>query len=191
LSGVVGILLAAGRGSRFGSNKLVSRLPDGRTVAAAAARPFARVLPEVLGVVRSADDPVAEILGQLGFRVVVNPDADAGLGSSLATGVRAAARAEGWVVGLADMPWIAEATIAAVAARIGDGASAAAPEYRGRRGHPVGFASRWRQSLLALNGDEGARRLFAQDQDALVTFETRDAGVIRDVDVPADLTAMT
>jgi len=33
--------------------------------------------------------------------------------------------------------------------------------------------------------------LFAQDQDALVTFETRDAGVIRDVDVPADLTAMT
>jgi molybdenum cofactor cytidylyltransferase len=55
----------------------------------------------------------------------------------------------------------------------------------------VGFASRWRQSLLALTGDEGARGLLAREQDALVTFETRDAGVVRDVDIPADLTAMT
>jgi molybdenum cofactor cytidylyltransferase len=188
LSGIFGILLAAGSSSRFGSNKLLSRLPDGRTVAAAAARSFIQVLPETLAVVRPGDEALAQLLQGLGLRVVVNPDAETGLGSSLATGVRATAQAGGWVVGLADMPWISAVTIASVADRLRDGASAAAPVYQGQRGHPVGFGSRWRESLGALTGDQGGRDLLASEPGGLVQIETSDAGVVRDVDVPDDLT---
>jgi molybdenum cofactor cytidylyltransferase len=187
LSGIVGILLAAGSSSRFGSNKLLSRLPDGRAVAAAAARPFVQALPDMLAVVRPGDEAVAQLLQRLGLQVIVNPDAETGLGSSLATGVRATAQADGWVVGLADMPWISAATIASVADRLRDGASAAAPVYQGQRGHPVGFGSRWLESLGALTGDQGGRHLLASDPGGLESIETSDAGVVRDVDVPDDL----
>ena len=47
----------------------------------------------------------------------------------------------GWVVALADMPWIRTETIAAVADALARGAMIAAPDYAGVRGHPVGFAA--------------------------------------------------
>jgi molybdenum cofactor cytidylyltransferase len=173
LNRVVGILLAAGSSKRFGANKLLCRLRDGEPVALAAARPFIQELPEALAVVRPGDEALSRLFGDLGYRVVVNPDADDGLGASLAAGVRAASQARGWVVGLADMPWIAPASIAAVAASL--------------RGHPVGLAACWRETLTGLVGDQGARRLFADHAAAFVAVETADAGVVRDVDLPADL----
>jgi molybdenum cofactor cytidylyltransferase len=187
LNRVVGILLAAGSSKRFGANKLLCRLRDGEPVALAAARPFIQELPEALAVVRPGDEALSRLFGDLGYRVVVNPDADDGLGASLAAGVRAASQARGWVVGLADMPWIAPASIAAVAASLRTGARLTAPVYRGRRGHPVGLAACWRETLTGLVGDQGARRLFADHAAAFVAVETADAGVVRDVDLPADL----
>jgi molybdenum cofactor cytidylyltransferase len=187
---IVGILLAAGSGSRFGSNKLMAKLADGRSVLDAAAQSFVQVLPAALAVVRSTDDAVARVLGELGYTIVVNPKAEAGMGSSLAIGVQASMDAGGWVVGLADMPWIEPATIAAVRAGLRDGASICAPVWRGRRGHPVGFASRWRDALAGLAGDQGARGLLAAHPGVLLPVETGDPGVVRDVDLPADLAAL-
>jgi molybdenum cofactor cytidylyltransferase len=109
------------------------------------------------------------------------------MGSSLAAGVRAAAGAAGWVIGLADMPWLKTETIARVAMGVQAGASICAPVCRGRRGHPVGFAAGWRDSLLALSCDQGARGLLAAYPEAFVAVPTLDAGALRDVDVAADL----
>jgi len=50
-----------------------------------------------------------------------------GIGSSIAVGVNATAAAGGWVVGLADMPFVSTDTIAAVRAAIENGAAIAAP----------------------------------------------------------------
>jgi hypothetical protein len=79
--------------------------------------------------------------------------------------------------------------IAAVAAALANGASLVAPAHGGRRGHPVGFAARWRADLLGLRGDEGARQILAAHADELVLLPTDDTGVLRDVDRVADLAA--
>ena len=42
-----------------------------------------------------------------------------------------------------------------------------------------------RQALAGYDGDEGARRLI--DPAKLISIETDDAGILRDVDTPADL----
>jgi molybdenum cofactor cytidylyltransferase len=110
------------------------------------------------------------------------------MGASLACGVAASADANGWVVALADMPWIAARTIRAVGDAIVAGASLAAPVCRGERGHPVGFAASHRAALMALEGDEGARAILANAGTALVRIDVDDAGVLRDVDAPGDLT---
>src|SRR5436309_1439218 len=59
-----------------------------------------------------------------------------GMGESLACSVRTSAQANGWIVGLADMPFIQPATIQAIAQAIEGGAPLAAPTYENRRGHP-------------------------------------------------------
>jgi molybdenum cofactor cytidylyltransferase len=71
--------------------------------------------------------------------------------------------------------------------RVRAGASICAPLCRGRRGHPVGFAAGWRDSLLALSGDQGARGLLTAHPEVFVPVPTLDAGALRDVDVVADL----
>ena len=85
------------------------------------------------------------------------------------------------------MPWIAPASIAAVADALQGGAEIAAPSYRGQRGHPVGFARSYGGLLTTLTGDEGARAIVAARQWAVRFVEVDDPGVLRDVDRPDDL----
>ena len=182
-----GILLAAGASRRFGGDKLVVPLPDGTPLGAASCRALRAVLPQVIAVVRPRDDGLATLLEAQGATVVRCPRADEGMGASLACGVDASADASGWIVALADMPWIAPSTIRAVAAALGDGASLAAPFHRGERGHPVGFAAAHRDALLGLAGDEGARAILARAGSSLRHVDVDDPGALRDVDTPRDL----
>jgi len=185
---VAGILLAAGQGARFGRHKLLAPLADGAPLALTAARHLRAALEdEVLVVVRPDDDLLAGQLASEGFRLIVNNDAAHGMGTSLACGVRAAAGADGWLIALADMPAIRPGTIRRVAAALVQGALLAAPFHAGRRGHPVGFSSRFRDELAALAGDGGARELLSRYSTQLTRIEADDAGILLDIDTPADL----
>ena len=154
---IVGVLLAAGAGKRFGGDKLLYRLPDGTPMAVAAATQLKLACGRVVAVVRPGDDQLAALLADAGCEIVVCSEAGGGMGHSLAAGVRATTAAGGWIVALADMPFIASASHQAVASSLRAGASLAASQYQGRRGHPVGFSSVWFAQLAALTGDQGAR----------------------------------
>ncbi|MFZ0788826.1 MAG: nucleotidyltransferase family protein [Chromatiaceae bacterium] len=181
------LLLAAGAARRFGSDKLTAELGGEPLVVRAARNLLAAGLP-VLCVVRDAAGPVAGLVRALpGAEVSHCPEAHLGMGRSLAWGVRATRSADGWLVALGDMPAVAPRTIRALAEELGSGASLVAPQFRGRRGHPVGFARRWLPELLALAGDQGGRDLIAAHQDRLRLIATDDAGILLDVDEPGDL----
>lgn len=182
-----GILLAAGAGTRFGADKLLHPVADGVPLAVAAARTLAAVLPGSLAVVRPGAPELARWLAAQGLEVVVNPRAGQGMGASLARGVAAAREADGWVIALADMPWVQADTVAAVAGALAAGAVLAAPLYRGRRGHPVGIGREFLDELLALRGDAGARALLRREAGRLRELATADPGAVWDVDRPRDL----
>ncbi|HEX9193736.1 MAG TPA: nucleotidyltransferase family protein [Burkholderiales bacterium] len=187
-----GILLAAGYSKRFGSNKLLQALPAGAPdagtpIGLAAARHLLEALPESIAVVRPRAQKLAKLLRDAGCNTVVCKNAGEGMGTSLAAGVRAAADAHGWLVALADMPFLRPQTIRVIAQALSDGAAIAAPAYRGERGHPVGFARRFFDELSALHGDHGARELLAQHPDWVTLYEVDDPGVLRDIDKPSDL----
>jgi molybdenum cofactor cytidylyltransferase len=191
---LTGILLAAGRGARFGGAKLLTPLPAaahgvgaGTAIGVASCLHLLSALPEVVAVVRPGDSILSSRLRAAGAQVVECAHADEGMGASLACGVAAAADANGWVVALADMPWIAPATIALVVDALRDGADIVATSHIGVRAHPVGFAARHYAELRALAGDEGARSILATHRDSLQLIEVADSGVVRDVDTPADL----
>ena len=193
-AGLVGILLAAGRGRRYDASGRVNKLLTpaargphaGEALAVAAARTLRNAVPRVVAVVRPADDAaardLAERLAQAGCEVVINDDADSGMGSSLACGVRAAPDASGWIIALADMPAVEPETIRAVAEALARGACTAAPYVGDERGHPVGFSATLRAPLLALTGDAGARALLLQHPPERIAVN--DSGVLDDVDHP-------
>ena len=184
---IVGILLAAGQGRRFGADKLLHPLPDGTPLALAAALSLKAACPRAIAVLRPEQVALAAMLKEAGLVIVTCPEASAGMGHSLAAGVAATADADGWLVALADMPFVQRATHAHIAAALADGAPLAAPVFNGQRGHPVGFAACWRDALLALSGDAGARAILTCHADRLRRIECDDPGVLRDVDTPADL----
>jgi molybdenum cofactor cytidylyltransferase len=141
----------------------------------------------VLAVVRPADGALQRRLHRQlaaeGARLVVCPDADKGMGHSIACGVRARGDAAGWVIALADMPAVSPATIAAVRDALARGHATVAPVHRGQRGHPVGFGSACLAELLALAGDAGARSVLAAHPPLLLDVD--DPGCLLDVDTPA------
>jgi molybdenum cofactor cytidylyltransferase len=191
---LVGILLAAGRGRRFDPlgrrNKLLQPLPGpgGDPVVAASARKLLSLLDTVIAVVPPDDGGVGALLSGLGCDVVVCPDADTGIAASLVHALRHSlqnAQPAAWLVALGDMPHVAPATLAALADALAAGADIAAPVMDGRRGNPVGFGRVHLTALLALEGDQGARRLLQTCPVTEVPVE--DPGIFRDIDTPADL----
>ena len=189
---VRGILLAAGYSKRFGSNKLLQALPEGSPqagtpIALAAARHFLEALPDSVAVVRPRAQKLAKILRDAGCNTVVCKNSGEGMGTSLAAGVRATSDADGWIVALADMPFIRPETIRIVTKALQEGAAIAAPSFHGERGHPVGFARRFYEELSSLRGEDGARQFLKPHPDWVTLFEVDDPGVLRDIDKPSDL----
>jgi molybdenum cofactor cytidylyltransferase len=184
---IVGLLLAAGSATRFGSDKLRHALPHGVSIAVQAARHLKSELNSVLAVVRPGAPELVEALKAEGCEVVVCENAAEGMGASLACAARTAGEADAYIVALGDMPFVRRTTIAAVRDALAGGAALVAPYFRARRGHPVGLAKLFYKDLLALRGDEGAKKLLAANEQTLVKIPVGDPGVIRDIDTPADL----
>ena len=181
------MLLAAGSASRFGSQKLLARLPDGRRVVeASAANLFAAGVENVVAVARN-DPELIGVLEACGCQVVINDRADEGMGTSIAAGVAATFAASGWLIALGDMPSIRVETIAAVIKVMANGSRIVVPAMHGRRGHPVGFSDFYRARLRALTGDTGAREIVKADAALVAEINVDDAGIFDDIDVPADL----
>lgn len=185
----VGLLLAAGRGRRFDPagehDKLRQLLPDGRTVAATAAANLLRGVAHVVAVVRLDAPQMAQELAGLGCEILACENADDGMAASLVMGLAHTANAGGWVIALADMPWVLPATIRVLITAIDQGADIAVPICRGLRGNPVAFGPAHLPHLLQLEGDQGARSLLKKF--AVTEVMVDDPGVHRDIDTPTDM----
>ena len=189
---MVGILLSAGFSRRFGSaDKLLQLLPDGRPIALASAESLIKAMPISIAVVRSQNIVLAELLSNAGLKVVFCNENDQEMADSLSTAIRFSSSLEaandGFVIALADMPYIEPATIKTVATNLSTGASIVIPTYHGQRGHPVGFSAKFRSELESLQGDEGARSIIKRYPNEVELLPCDDAGILADIDTQADL----
>ena len=185
-----GLLLCGGASVRFGRNKLLEPVgAQSEPMAVACARPLVGAVQRVLAVTRTGEREVRVLLERAGCEVMETDRSRDGLGASLAAGIAATADASGWIVTLADMPFIRRETVVAVREALEAGAVIAAPMYEGVRGHPVGFGAQLRDELAALAGDAGARSLLEAHPQLLRFVPVEDPGILRDIDRPEDLIA--
>lgn len=180
------VVLAAGQGGRFaGDRRKVTRMLDGANVLATT---LGNAIASQLPVVVVTTVALAPLAGQhVAARDVVElPDViepGYGIGRSIAAGVASRADAPGWLVLPGDMPLVRPDTLAAVAAALGEHPVTYA-QYRGRRGHPLGFAAELYSELVVLRGDDGPRRLVARYPSFGVDVD--DPGTLFDVDAADD-----
>jgi len=191
------VVLAAGRGERFGGPKLIAPL-DGRPViahvlaAVAAAQPSLAVIVDtvvVLGFHAAGIEKAVSALGGTGrLRFVRNPDPGRGLASSLATGLSSLGPdVEGALIVLGDQPRLRPAVIEAVADAWAAGdARVVAPRYADGGGrNPALLDRRAWPLVLDLSGDHGMGHLLAADPTLALVVDV--PGTNPDVDTPDDL----
>ena len=188
--GVCAIVLAAGQGSRYraacGADKLLAA-----SLAAASSPPVLaatlanlRGIAERLLVVTRADNlPLRDWLSAHAADCEVLAVETRGLGHSLAQAVAHVPAARGWLVALADMPYVRPRTLREIAAAIRED-KLVVPTYNGSPGHPRGIGSAHRDALLQLDGDRGAQALFGTHP--VLELAVDDPGVLQDIDHPAD-----
>lgn len=166
------IILAAGRGERFFASGAMMHKLD-------ATLGEHTVLAHTLRAVAASGLPWH----------LVRPDGGtAGMGDSIALGVRASAEASGWLILPADLPLIQPASLRRVAEGLQE-KPLVVPHYRQQQGHPVGFGREFLPALLALSGDAGAKEIVrrARRQKGVLNLALTDYGIVRDIDTLHDL----
>jgi CTP:molybdopterin cytidylyltransferase MocA len=175
MSDVSGIVLAAGAGTRLGRPKAALVVNGERLVDRGVRVLRSAGCGEVVAVVRTGMEVD-------GATVVVNPDPDRGMGSSLRLGLGAASGTRAVIV-LVDTPGIGPDDVRRV---LGVQAPFVIARYGERRSHPVAIDRSWWAEVAALaDGDQGARPFMRAHPD-LVTDVACD-GDPSDIDTPDDL----
>ena len=188
---LVAIVLAAGQGSRFGSQKLLVPIGDKPLVRLTVENALAAALAEVVVVVGCDAEQVRGSLTGLDVRFAENPHYADGMSTSVRAGIDALLPAtSGALIVLGDQPGVTPAIVGRLseALRISR-KPIVVPVYAGQRGNPVLFRSDIFPELDTIRGDQGARDLVLSDlrRVEFVDFPFEPPG---DVDTRKDYDAL-
>lgn len=186
---LVGVVLAAGAGRRFGMPKALVRHGTQLLVERAVGLLRDGGCGPVLVVLGAGAEQVLATADLRGARPVLNPDWAGGMGSSLRAGLAAVpSDATAVVVTLVDLPGLGPESVRRLAAA---GGEAAVATYQGVRGHPVRLdRSVLAEVAAAAVGDRGAGPWLAAHPQRVRLVPCDGTGDPRDVDVPEDLAAV-
>ena len=186
---VAAVVLAAGRGERFGTDtpKPLAELRGRPLVSHVLDAAVASGLGPVVLVVGNHADRVRAV-AMPGIEVVTNPDFAMGIATSLHAALKHLASrgiVHAAVIGLADQPNVGAAAWSRLGSAYDEGASMAVATYDGVRANPVLLGRDHWPEAMALQGDEGARRLFSRH--GVVEVVCDDTGDAQDIDTQGDL----
>jgi molybdenum cofactor cytidylyltransferase len=187
---IAAVLLAAGRSTRMGANKLVETLhgiPLVRHVAMAALASSARPVIVVTG---HEGERIRAALAGLDVALVHNPDFADGLSTSLKAGIAALGPdTDAALILLGDMPLVDASVLDALSAAFTANPDAAAvvPVIKGEWGNPVLLSRRLFDAVSALKGDAGARKVLAERRSEVIEVAVDSDAVLLDLDTPEAL----
>ena len=184
----VAVVPAAGESRRFGAWKLLADVGGVPLIERTIGSLLRAGVDRVVVVIRAGD----AFDGAPSFRdprvtTVVNPDPARGMFSSIQQGLAVANGADVVLVLPADMPFVAAHTVRAVLARASATAAQVVPMHDGRRGHPIAIPGSLCRQLVALAPTTTLKDALAAIGESRVLLDVSDPGILRDVDVPADL----
>jgi molybdenum cofactor cytidylyltransferase len=187
---IAAVVLAAGRSTRMGSNKLLKSV-KGKPMIRQTVESVLQSRASPVVVVTGYDaDKVHEALNGLNVSFVHNQAYSEGLSTSLGTGaVSLPANVDGALMVLGDMPLITPMTLNKLIAAFNpaEGRSICVPIFRGERGNPILWGKQHFREFEGLKGDKGAKVLLVVNSDQIVEVPAGNEGVLTDFDTPDSL----
>jgi molybdenum cofactor cytidylyltransferase len=179
------IILAAGKSERMGKTKLL--LPfGGKTILGKTAENYARsgAGDEMIVVFGARAGELRACIDEKGINSVINPDYASGMSSTLKVGLRAASlKTDAVLFAMGDQPFIPPAVIRKLADEFfANEKGIAFPTYQGQRGQPTIFSIKYREKLLALTGDTGARELIERHANDVLKVPVDTDAILIDID---------
>ena len=174
------ILLAAGQSSRFGSNKLLHIMDDGRPM-----------ISSILDAVRAQKRCRHILVTQYAevsalapdFEVVVNTHPELGISHSMQLGLEAAGEADACMFCVCDQPGVSASTVRRlIDAYLAASAGIVSLSWENRMYNPKVFSSRYRDELMSVSGDTGGRQIISDHRDDLLLVEAESEDEVRDID---------
>ena len=179
------IILAAGEGRRFGSNKLLSKI-DGKKM-------FEHCLNAVSGLnckkaVVTGYEEIAEYGGRNGFTVIYNKHPELGISESIRLGLEDMKDCRALMFTVCDQPGVTEDTFSRLlqAYAVSDKDLACMAHGEDKLGNPCLFGRKYYPELAELTGDVGGKRVIMKHRSELTVVNASEAE-LEDVDYSTDV----
>ena len=189
----VAIVPAAGKSERFGSAKLLADL-GGEPLVARTIRSLLSGGVDKLVLVVARGGPLVdvrephEVFGAPAVSLVLNPDPDRGMFSSIQAGLAGDdSNADTILVLPADMPFVSPRTVDAIRAATAGRSEVVLPTCQDTHGHPIGLPGAFRRAVLEADPRSNLKAVLASAGATYRELPVDDDGVLRDVDRVTDL----
>jgi molybdenum cofactor cytidylyltransferase len=184
------IILAAGESRRMG--RLKQLLPWGATTILGQVIENVRAskVDELILVVGYRAEEILAKVSHSGIKVKINPSYHEGLSSSIRVGLQAidvASQAVLLVMG--DQPLVSSDTMNKLIGTYQGhrwNKGIVVPIHRGRRGHPVIMDLKYKDDMMALDGDIGCRQILDNYPQDVLEIEVDTGAILQDIDIPED-----
>lgn len=180
---IAALILAAGDASRFGACKQLIEI-NGTTMLQSCIDKANEVFPDSVFVVTGAYH--REISTAIRHaKVILNPNWEQGIGSSIACGVRAIeSQHDAIIILLADQVAVAVSDLKTIVSNF-NGTNIVCARYAGSRGVPALFAQNAFNEMKKLKENKGAKTILNRSNENIIDIEILSAEI--DIDTPADL----
>jgi molybdenum cofactor cytidylyltransferase len=178
---ITGIILASGFSTRMNKDKLMMKLNNEFIIEFVLKNAINSKLEDLVLVYRNKD--IAKLSLSPNIRLVYNGEAHHGQSESIKLGILNAQENSDYLFLLGDQPFIFSNIIDRIIDeyKINKG-KIIVPYYAGKRGNPVLIPNEYRNELLSLSGDEGARKIVHKYKEKVKKVQFNDSIYNFDID---------
>lgn len=182
------ILLAAGESKRMGEAKQLMPLGKSTLLEQTIDNLLNSSVDEIIVVLGHKAEEIAEIIAGRPVKIVINPDYQLGMSTSIIAGlILVDHRSQAVMLALGDQPLVSGRTInQLIDAFKKNKKGIAVPIYQGKRGHPIIFDIKYKAELFKLKGDIGGKEVIRNYPDDVLKVAVDSESVISDIDTKDD-----
>lgn len=189
---ITALILAGGRSSRMGALKPLQHL-SGKPAIQWAVEVFRNAgIEDVSVVVGFHSDKLISALEPLDVRIIINPDPERGMFSSVQAGLETFGRdVKAFFLLPGDMPMIRDKTVKKILEAYGDcNENVIYPVFLGERGHPPLIPRQCFNGIRSAGHDENLRGVLNGYEADALEVGCADSGILMDMDTPEDYQEM-
>ena len=184
---IAGLILAAGGSSRMGDrNKLMMPFQGKPMLNHVVNASLNSNLTQTFVVVGHQSSKIKNLIQSDDIQCVENEQWELGMASSIVAGISQLKQFDGFLILLGDMPLVTPELINEIIVH-GSADKIVIPIKDGLHGNPVLFGSEFRDELLTLYGDSGAKKVIQDNLSSMIKIEIQSNTIFKDYDTKESL----